>query len=196
MITSSLPHEGKTTASCNLGIALSDIDCRTLLIDADLRHPRLHKVFDIPNSWGLSDLLREKDSFEQMPVDSLVRKTKIPGLSVLPSGPGTASVWHLLHSPRMQALLRVLRTEFDGVLIDSPPVLQCTDARVLARYSDGVILVLHAGRTTRDAVLACRRRFAEDGVPVLGTILNRWRPNSGTPSYSGYYGNSHGQSAS
>ncbi|HEY1336588.1 MAG TPA: polysaccharide biosynthesis tyrosine autokinase, partial [Bryobacteraceae bacterium] len=187
MVTSSLPGEGKTTSSSNLAIAVAETGCRTLLIDADMRNPKLHSVFNVSNSGGLSELLRQQDAIEQMPVETLVHPTAVPGLSLLPSGPGTASVWQLLHSPRMAALLRVFRSEFDVVLIDSPPVLQCTDARVLARYCDGVILVLHAGRTTRDAVLACRRRFAEDRIPVLGTILNRWRPAGRPTTYYGGY---------
>jgi capsular exopolysaccharide synthesis family protein len=189
VMTSSAPGEGKTTVTSNLAIALAEISRRVLVIDADMRRPRIHDIFDVANTWGLSDLLREKDAVADYPFEALSRKTLIPGLYVLPSGPGTVSISNLLYSPRLAELLNRFRKEFDTVLIDTPPMLQISDARVVGRLADGVILVLKAGQTTRDMALAATQRFAEDGTPVLGTILNQWNPNS-TTGY-GYYSDYH-----
>lgn len=186
--TSPCPREGKSTVISNLGIALAEINRQVLLVDADLRAPRLHSIFDVSNSWGLSNLLREKNPIEESPIEALVRKTKIACLSLLPSGPGTVSISHLLYSPRMSELLSRFRREFDTVLIDAPPMLNLSDARVLGRLSDAVILVLRAGQTSRDAALAATQRFQEDGTGVLGTILNDWDPKAmGNGYYDRYY---------
>jgi capsular exopolysaccharide synthesis family protein len=187
VFTSPGPEEGKTTVVSNLGIALAEINRRVLLIDADLRRPQLHKVFDVPNSWGLSDLLREKTALAESPLEALARPTQIAELYVLPSGPGTVSIANLLYSPRLPELLERLRREFDTVLIDTPPMLQIADARVLGQFADAAILVLRAGQTTRDAALAAKDRFAEDRIPLLGTILNCWKPGAAGKYYDYYY---------
>jgi polysaccharide biosynthesis transport protein len=98
----------------------------------------------------------------------------MPELAVLTSGPGTNNIANLLYSTRMMELLQRLRREFDTILIDTPPMLDLADARILGRLADAVILVFRAGKTSRDAALAAKRRLTEDGIPVLGTILNAW----------------------
>jgi Mrp family chromosome partitioning ATPase len=135
--------------------------------------------------------LREQTPVDDYPKETLVRKTDIPNLSLLVSGPGAVSVASLLHSDRMPHLLGRLRSEFDVVLIDSPPMLQLADARVVGRLSDGVILVIRAGKTSQDAATAAVQRFTEDGTRVLGTILNDWNPKKATPGQSYKYGHSY-----
>ena len=103
---------------------------------------------------------------------------------MLPSGPGTVSASQLLYSPRTSELLARLRQEFDAVLIDTPPMQPVADARVLSRLTDGVILVIRAGRTHRDAAAAAVQRFREDGTPVLGAILNDWDPRRADGTYA------------
>jgi len=174
LVTSPERGEGKSTTVSNLGIALADINQRVLLIDADMRKPNLHQIFNLPNSWGLSNLLREKGSFKGSPLEGLVRKTEIEGLHVLPSGPGTASISNLLYSSRMAELLERLRESFDTILIDTPPMLYLADARVLGQLADGAILVVRAGLTTRDTALSAKQRLEDDGITVLGTLLNGW----------------------
>jgi len=189
LVTSPSPQEGKSTVVTNLAIALAEIDRRVLLIDADLRRPRLHSVLNQANTWGLSDLLRETTPCEDYPTEALYRKTHVPRLSFLPSGPGSANVSRLLYSPRMVELLERLRNEFDAVLIDSPPVLRVADARILSRLADAVVLVFRSGVTTRESAALALNTFAADGAPVLGTILNDWNPrNTGQRYYGGYYG--------
>jgi capsular exopolysaccharide synthesis family protein len=174
MITSAGKGEGKSSIVSNLGIALAEINQRVLLVDADMRKPHLHDIFNVSNSWGLSDLLREKSSLESSPVEGLCRKTDIEGLHLLPSGPGTVSIANLLYSRRLFELLQRLRAEFDIVVIDTPPMLYISDARVLGRLADGAILVIRASKTTRDAARAAKQRLVDDGIPVLGTILNEY----------------------
>jgi polysaccharide biosynthesis transport protein len=175
-VTSPGSKEGKTNVISNLGIALTEINRKVVLVDGDMRAPALHRVFDVSNNWGLSDLLKQKESLVDCPIEGLVRKTDIPNLFLLPSGPGTISTSQLLYSPRTSELLARLRHEFDAVLIDTPPMRPVADARVLSRLTDGVILVIRAGRTHRDAATAAVQRFREDGTPVLGAILNDWDP--------------------
>jgi len=177
--------EGKSTTVSNLGIALAEINQRVLLLDADLRKPHLHKIFNLPNAWGLSNLLRERISLKDSPIEALVKPTEIDGLFVLPSGPGTVSISNLLYSNRMADLLDRLKEEFDTVLIDTPPMLHLADARVLGRLAEGAILVIRAGRTTRDAAMAAKQRLVDDGIAVLGTVLNDWNPKD--KNKYGYY---------
>ncbi|MGD0013246.1 MAG: polysaccharide biosynthesis tyrosine autokinase [Bryobacteraceae bacterium] len=196
VLSSANPTEGKTSIATNLAVALAEISQRVLLIDADLRRPRLHQIFELDNKAGLATILRAKNG----PASSngLIQTTDVPGLHVLPTGADSVSASALLYSPRMAELLRGLRTEFDTILIDTPPMLQMPDGRILGRLADGVILVIRANATTRDAALAARQRLSEDGTPILGAILNDWNPkHSVTYGYYGYkyYDHYHRQDA-
>jgi capsular exopolysaccharide synthesis family protein len=187
-VTSPEPGEGKTTSVCNLGIALAEIQGRVLLIDGDMRKPRLHRVFGVANTWGLNGLLRENRPIEDYPLEALAVETGVPGLYLLPSGPETSRTAGLLFSERLRLLLQRCRREFETVLIDTPPILPVPDARVMARLADGAILVLRAGKTTVDTAMAARERLGRDGAPVLGTLLNDWEPaGPGHPAAGEYY---------
>jgi len=186
-MTSAGPMEGKTTVSSNLAIALAEIRRKTLLIDADLRKPRIHQIFNLPNDRGLSNLLSE-GTLGGNNLLGIVQETDVPDLFVLPSGTASAG-GTLLHSPILPDLLKRFKREFDMVVIDTPPMLQMPDARVVGKLSDAVIMVVRAGQTTRDAAVAARERLSEDGTRVLGIILNDWNPKK---SPNGYYGYSNG----
>ncbi|MDQ6663055.1 MAG: polysaccharide biosynthesis tyrosine autokinase, partial [Acidobacteriota bacterium] len=188
VFSSSAPSEGKTTVLSNLGVAMAETHRRVLLIDADLRKPRLHHIFDVANARGLSDLLRSEKPLDDFRPEDLIQETGVNGLSILPSGPEAASISDLLYSARLPELLKHVRAKFDVVLIDTPPMLQMPDARILGRMADGVILIVRAGNTTRDTMLVATQRFVEDGTPVLGTILNNWNPKTrAADGYQGYY---------
>lgn len=194
LVTSPSPREGKSTVATNLAIALAEIDQRVLLIDADLRRPRLHSIFNHANTWGLSDLLREKTPCAEYPPEALSKKTHVPRLHLLPSGPGSVNVSRLLYSSRMSELVARFRGEFDAVLIDSPPLMRVADARIVSRLADAVVLVFRAGQTTREAAAMAVSIFDADGIPVLGTVLNDWNPRTMGhgyyPSdYRSYYSN-------
>jgi capsular exopolysaccharide synthesis family protein len=183
----SSPHagEGKTTSVCNLGVAFAEIGRRVLVIDADFRKPRLHEVFNVSNDAGLLNLLSEPDNRRPAEIDRLIQKTTVPGLSVLTAGSTSVPLPTLLHSDRLSKLLGRLRTQYDLVLIDSAPLLIVPESRILARSTDGLLLVLRAGVTTPEMALAARRRALEDRTPLIGTILNDWKPN--TSDYYPYY---------
>lgn len=186
LLTSPCLGDGKTTVACNLSIAMAEIGRKVLLIDGDLRRPRIHQVFDMTNRWGLSDVLLSDTPFEEFPMSHLARKTEVAGLSVLPSGSCGVTPTNLFYSPRMSKLLARLRREFDMVLIDAPPMIQLADARVLGRLADGVILVVRAGQTTTESARFAIQRFTEDGTRVLGTVLNSWDPRTMRYGYGGY----------
>jgi polysaccharide biosynthesis transport protein len=169
VLTSVNPGEGKTTVACNLAIMLAQLQRRVLLLDGDVRKPRLHQIFETDNQAGLTSVLEGTDPIS-------IHKTRVPNLSVLPSGPVGRP--DLLYSPKLPEVIRSVRKQFDIVLIDAPPVLQISDARVLARFADAVILVVRAKQTTVEAALLARQKFTEDGTSILGTILNDWDPRN------------------
>ena len=188
VVTSASPSEGKSTITSNLGIAITEVGQRVLLIDADMRRPRQHEIFGMDNERGLSSVLRERVELNgDRSLGGLIRQSEVPGLSILTSGPGSSAATNLIYGPQMAGLLQYLRDAFDIVLIDTPPMLQISDARVLGRMADKVIMVVRAGHTTRDAAMAARQRFSEDGTKVMGTILNGWNPKSATSGYYGHY---------
>jgi capsular exopolysaccharide synthesis family protein len=179
VITSANPGEGKTTIASNLALALAEISQSVLmqpvlLIDGDLRRPRLHEIFGVPNRWGLSDLLEGKTPPNGC--ERMVFKTGFRYLSLLPSGSPTINIIPLLYSPRASAYLSRMLEEFHTIIIDSPPMMNIPDARVLGRLADGVILVVRSAGTMRYAAVAAKQRLTEDGTRVLGTILNQWDP--------------------
>lgn len=184
VLTSPGPGDGKTTVACNLSIAIAEIGRKILLIEGDLRRPRLHKVFGLANNWGLRDMLRSDTPLDSIPISRLVHMTEIAGLCLLSGGSTGTTPSNLFYSPRMSELLKRLRGEFDMILIDAPPMIHLADARVLGRLADGVILVVRAGQTTTDSALFAVQRFAEDGTRVMGTVLNSWDPR--TSRHYGY----------
>ncbi len=179
MVTSKEPCEGKTTVLTNLGIALAETERRVLLIDADLRRPTLHEYFGVSGQVGLSDVLQLSDMAASPALKGIARKTRVPNLWVLPSGPLVDGFQKLLYSQNLALLLQRVRSEFDLILIDTPPVELYPESRVLGKISDGVIVVVRANRTDRNDLKATCMRFVQDDIPILGTILNDWRINKG-----------------
>jgi polysaccharide biosynthesis transport protein len=183
VLSSPAPREGKSTVTAHLAVALAEIGCRVLAIDADLRQPSLHTLFDVENGAGLADLLRRREPITEPPGE-LLRPTAVPNLTVLASGRATLAETALLHSARLQEVLAFARANYDAVLIDTPPMAAMADARIVARQADGVILVARAGHTSRDSLRSSSKRFLEDGTHLVGTILNDWDPRR-----SSRYGN-------
>ncbi len=188
VLSSANPKEGKTTVSSNLAIALAEANHRVLLIDGDLRRPRLHQIFELDNKHGLADILSHPGPLNGRGLPpGLIQETGVPNLFMLPCG-SPVSVTALIYSKQLPELIRCARAEYDMVLIDAPPMLQMADARVFGRNSDGVILVIRAHQTTRDAARLARQRLAEDGIRLLGTVLNDWNPRRTTVyAYYKYY---------
>ena len=175
-MTSASAGEGKTTIIINLALALVEIKRRVLLVDCDIRKPRLSEVFGFSNRWGMVDVLTESIPINEYPSETLFRKTEIPNLNLMTSGTVSSSVPTLLGQARPSQRFERARCEFELVLVDTPPIYQIADARVIGTLSDGVILVVRAGKTTQESVLAAIQQLHQDGATILGTILNDWDP--------------------
>jgi capsular exopolysaccharide synthesis family protein len=185
VVTSPGPKEGKSTVAMNLAIALAEAHSSVLLVDADMRSPQLHRLLGITNDRGLAEILQGAVTFDEW--QPLQKATSIPRLWLLPSGERQPDPGPLFHSQKLPRLLACLREQFKYIVIDTPPVVDLTDARLVGRLSDGVILVLRSGNTDRSRALAARRRIMDDGTLVLGTILNEWQDPAAGGSYY-YYG--------
>lgn len=182
LVTSADPRAGKSTVVANLGAALAHAGQRGVVLDGDLRKPSLHSLFAMGQSPGLTDALKSNAPVKTV-LRQVLRKCSVPGLSVLTAGECTAMDWTLLRGSRMSQVLDELRTSHDFVLVDSPPVLQLTDARLLARLVDATVLVFRAGHTRRDRALEAARIILADGCPVCGTILNDWDVKAEDPQH-------------
>ena len=189
------PGEGKTTVAGNLAITLAQIHERVLLIDADLRRPRLHEIFEVPNLWGLSDLLKDATSASTSGVHELGLLTEVPGLYLLPSGPSVDSVTRLLHCGKTQTLIHRTLSSFDWVIFDTPPMMEFAETRALGRLTDAVVLVARVGHSSRRELQSAERQFSEDGARVLGTVLNHWRGSDDRVSDVAFAGREKGNSA-
>ena len=176
VVTSSRPQEGKTTILSNLGFALAEIGRKTLLIDGDLGHPQLHEIFDQPKAREWSDE-PDKPKTIEVPLDALVKRTAISNLFLLPCGGHADAVWDFRDPGQASRLFQRFRQEFEYVLVDSPPCFEFTGARNLARYTDGLVLVVRANYTRLGMVQIAKARLENDGFRVVGTILNRWNPS-------------------
>jgi polysaccharide biosynthesis transport protein len=166
-VSSPRPREGKTTTTIYMGSIMAQSGQRVLMIDTDLRRPRLHKSLGISKNRGLTNLI-----LGDATIDDVVKTTDYPNLYVLPCGPQPPNPAELLLTNRFRQVLAELEQRFDYILLDSPPVLAVTDAVVLARMSNGVMLVAQAGKTLLDDVGHSARKFRDVDAPILGVILN------------------------
>jgi capsular exopolysaccharide synthesis family protein len=179
LITSATAGEGKTTTALNLAIGLAQRGEPTLLIDADLRHPKIGESLNLVNGTGLASFLTGAHSIEK----ALRQFPLVPTLWALPAGPQPPNPAQLLSSSAMESMLRELRTRFKFVVIDSPPVLPVTDAIILSTLVDGVVFIIESGGTERGAVRRARKILHNAGTNVLGIVLNKV-----DVQHNGYYG--------
>ena len=185
LVTSSQPAEGKTTTAVNTATILAQTGASVLLIDADMRRPRLHTIFDLSNRAGLSTILASKMSEAEMLL--LVEQHEDSGLSVLTSGPIPPNPAELLGSEQMRRLIAALETTFTHVIIDSPPVASFTDGVLLSSLADGVLLVVHGGRASRAIVRRARQLLQDVGAKVFGVVLNNVNMHSDDYYYYRHY---------
>lgn len=188
VVTSSGPQEGKSTTCIFLGVAMAQSGNRVLLLDTDMRRPRLHKAFGVPNDVGISSLVVGEGT-----LDSAVKSTEVPNLFVLPCGPIPPNPAELLHTQAFADLLKAAGQKFDRIILDSPPLNAVSDSAVLATQTDGVVLVLRAGKTNRESARQALRSLADVQAQMYGAILNdldvmdaRYRDTY--LNYRGYYG--------
>jgi polysaccharide biosynthesis transport protein len=187
VVTSAGPGDGKTTLVANVGAALARCGRKVLLIEGDLRRNRLDQIFRLANETGMSTLLGNH-SVTAKNIKAAVQPTKEPRLFVLPSGPSISDAPDLLYSTLLPELVQQLKREYDVILIDTPPLLEMPDARLLSRIADGVIFVTRSRHTTLEAALAATQRLSFDRARVLGMVLNDWNPKESLRGYYGYYG--------
>lgn len=188
LVTSPGPEEGKTTIAANLAIALAETGRSVLLVDADFRRPRVHQVFGVPNVEGLSGLLAADTPLTDDNLAGSTVASGVAGLTLLVnrSISGNAT-YKALYSPRLKQVLEGLRQRFDIVLLDTPPMLHLADARIIAPWTDGIILVLRSGSTDRESALEACHRIQDDGLVLLGTVLNDWNPGKSHMKRHYYY---------
>ncbi len=169
LITSSQPGEGKTTVSTNLAIALAQLGQRVLLVDADLRRPAIHKIFDVRGGSKLVNYLTSQQDWRPM-----AYPTGVAGLDVLCCGPIPPNPVELLSNERMRTLISEAMKEYKFVVIDSPPLLNVTDSRILASFVEAVILVVKSGVTPRGLVQRAESQLLDMGANVAGVVLNNF----------------------
>jgi len=192
VVTSSMPHEGKSTTAINITLALAEADHSVALVEGDLRRPTLHNKLGVVGSVGFSTLLTGRAS-----LDEALQKTRFTGLSVLASGALPPNPSELLGSAAAKKVIEELRTRFDYVVVDSPPLLAVTDAAVLATSADGVLIMSRFAQTKRDQLAQAIAHLKDVDAPLLGAVFTM-TPTRGGASYSysyTYYGNETGRRA-
>ena len=183
LVTSSQPAEGKTTTGINTAFMLAQTGVEVLMIDCDLRRPRLHTQFGLPNVKGLTTWLSGEQD-----VEGLIQVCdKAPNLKVLTSGPVPPNPAELLGSDEMRKLLSQLSEKYAHIIIDSPPAISFTDASILSTMVDGVILVVHGGRSSRAVVRRAKQQLLDVGAHIFGVVLNNVKVETHDYYYSRYY---------
>jgi len=186
LVTSPSPSDGKTTVAANLGVVLAQSGQKVVLIDADLRRPRVHRIFNVPNRSGMSNLFVQSS----ISLDGSLQKTDIENLFILPSGEKPPNPSELLGSGKMSEILSFISEQADVLIIDSPPVMAVTDSSVLAPRADGVLLVVKPGVTKLAEAAQAVEQLFRVNANILGVVLNEVdlsKSRYGYYQYKGYY---------
>ncbi len=185
LITSSQPSEGKTTTAINTAVTLAQADADVVIVDCDLRRPRLHSYFDLENSQGLTNYLSGERNTEHL----IKTCRELPRLKVITSGPIPPNPAELLSSNEMKNLLQFLRGRYKHIIIDSPPAISFTDAAILSTLVDGVVIVAMAGKSSIHLMRRFKHRLGNIGARIYGVVLNGIKAGSMEYDYygSGYY---------
>jgi capsular exopolysaccharide synthesis family protein len=183
LVTSSQPSEGKTTTAVNTAIMLAHTGAEVLVVDCDLRRPRLHSHLNVANMRGITNYLSGETD-----LDSLLQTyEQLPNLKIMPSGPVPPNPAELLGSNEMRKLLSDLGNRFTHVVVDSPPCISFTDASILSTMVDGVVLVIHGGRSSRAVVRRAKQQLLDVGANIFGVVLNNVKLEAQEVYYAGYY---------
>ena len=183
LITSPGKSEGKSMTAANLAVVMAQAGNRVLLIDCDLRKPKLHKLFGLDHNEGLSNLLVGK----KLEPENFIRKTSEPNLEIITCGPIPPNPSELLGSKRMHALLESLRQDYERIILDSPPLMAATDAAVLTPVVDGTVLVTRAGHTTRHMAQRAVKLLMDLNARITGVVLNQIMVGRNGYYYYDYY---------
>lgn len=186
LVTSAAPGEGKTVTAANLAVIMAQAGLRVILIDTDLRRPSIHKLFGLPNRFGLTNLLLD----EVLPLEGMLLPSDVPGLQVLPSGPLPPNPAELLVSKAMRQRLDEAQSQADMVILDSPPVLAVADPAILGASATAIILVVRSSRTRSETLRRGKHVLDRVGLAVAGIVLNSMPQRRGAGGYyqDGAYG--------
>ena len=182
LVTRARPQEGKTTVAISLAITMAQSGARVVIVDSDMRRPRVHTAFGMDNDEGLSTAV-----LGTRKVEELVRPTQVPGLDLLPCGPIPPNPAELIHTERFREVVAQLERLYDRVVFDSPPVIAVTDPVVLSRYVDGVVMVLKSLVTNRRAAKFAVKQLRDVGGNILGAVLNDLDLENREYGYYHYY---------
>lgn len=183
LVTSTQPNEGKSTVISNLAATFASLEHkRVLIMDCDLRNPSVHKMFNISNLCGLTDVLTGQKN-----VDVCIEKTKIEGLDILKVGKIPPNPSEMIQSRKMRDFMDVVKQHYDYIFLDAPPIGLVTDAGILAQYADGTILVVGANETEIEAVKVTKERLEGINANILGVILNKFEAEGSSYGYYNYY---------
>jgi capsular exopolysaccharide synthesis family protein len=182
LVTSSQPSEGKTTTAINTAVTLAQAGADVILLDCDLRRPRLHHHFQLENAQGITNYLSGDSD-----ADTLMKKyPRVPNLRIITSGPIPPNPAELLSSNEMRILLNNLRGSYKHIIIDSPPAISFTDAAILSTLADGVVIVAMANKSSLHLIRRFKQRLQNLGARIYGVVLNGIKPNSLEYGYYGY----------
>jgi capsular exopolysaccharide synthesis family protein len=183
LVSSANPSEGKTTVACCIAVSVAQAGHRTLLVDCDLRRPRIHRVFGMSGEEGLTTALLDETA-----LDRAILPSEVPNLSILPAGPLPPNPADLMHSERFRAIIDELRARFDRVILDSSPIAPVTDATILSAYVDATMLVVRAFVTKKDVARHALRSMLDIGSKVAGAVVNAVDFARHEYRYTSYYG--------
>jgi polysaccharide biosynthesis transport protein len=183
VVTSALPQEGKTVTAVNLAVAFTQLGKKVLVLDCDLRRPRVHKIFRIKNIAGVTSFLVGRSRIE----DIIYRYPSEPNLHVLPSGPIPPNPVELIISKGMKDMMEGLRKHYDFIFIDAPPLMGIQDSILLGEYSDGLLLVAWGGKTPRKVIEKAKAEIEKFNIRLLGVILNKVNMRRFSYAYSSYH---------
>jgi polysaccharide biosynthesis transport protein len=183
VVTSALPQEGKTVTAVNLAIAFTQLGKKVLVLDCDLRRPRVHKIFRIKNTGGITSYLMGRSRIE----DIIYRFPGEPNLHVLPSGPIPPNPVELIISKGMREMMMALRQHYDFIFIDAPPLMGIQDSILLGEYSDGLLLVAWGGKTPRKVIEKAKAEIEKFNIKLFGVILNKVNLRRFSYAYSSYH---------
>lgn len=181
MVTSSMPSEGKSTTTSNLGVTLKQLDKKVIIVDCDQRKPTIHKKFGLSNSIGLSDYI-----VKNLNIKDVIKNTIVYGLDVLTAGTIPPNPSELLSSQKMKNCIDELHEIYDYVILDTPPIELVADAQILSRYVDGALLVVASNEVDRNIIVKAKKTLEESKVNIIGVVLNKVELDAKDQYY--YYG--------
>ena len=180
-VTSSMQNEGKSTVLANLAVSFANLDKKVLIMEGDLRNPSVHRMFNISNIKGLTDILLQNKVFADC-----VHCTDVKNLHVLTCGAIPPNPSEMLSSKKIREFIKSLREYYDYIFIDAPPIGIVTDAGIISTYTDGCIFVVGAGDADIEMAKVSKERLEKVGANILGVVLNKFE-SSGASGYYNYY---------